>query len=308
MLQYAHLLAIIQRIMKARLPDPAESVRITTYSFRRVGTTVCGVLRTPSLDQVDLGGWAGVPDLAKGSAEGAALMRSWRQSMPHLYCDRRSANEELQKLAHRDMVRELVSFSHQVYGSGVPISWDQLEVAARYKHRSGSSMAEHVRTYVFERLTARRVNVVVQRAFGCMQELKKSFTLRPPVTGGRNPPTVEDGHAQEEEHSPEAIPTMAKKISKKRFLAAGETPAETVFFTTVRGNIIHIRAPGPSWIRLCELRTSRAARPALAEAHVIRFDGKDHARSQKRPFCLICISRSENPEDLSDLVTGDVEP
>ena len=79
-----------------------------------------------------------------------------------------------------------LSFSHQVFGSAAPISWEQLEKAARYRHRSGAPMSDHVKAYVFERLTARRPEVQVGQAFGCMQELKKSFTLRAGPGEGSN--------------------------------------------------------------------------------------------------------------------------
>ena len=296
MLQYSHLTAIIQRLMKTLLPDPSESVKVSTYSFRRVGATLCGILRTSEQDQVDFGGWAGVPELAKGAQESASVMRAWRQSMPHLYCDRRSANEELQKLAHRDMVCELTSLSHQVYGAAVPMSWDQLEIAARHRHKSGGSMAEHIKSYVFERLAQRRAAATVQRAYGCLKELKSSFTLaaKPgvgkPAPGGdvlpaqalvkREPPNLRVGPEE----------PKASSSSDKR---QPEVDLEDFrFFATLRGSVIHCQVPGTSWVKMCESRVSRQLRQPRKLADVLDFGGHSNALTQGRRFCAECLSRA----------------
>ena len=160
-------------------------------------------------------------------------------------------------------------------------------------------MAEHVKTYVFERLTARRAGIVVERAFGCMQELKRSFTLRasgPLVVGSS---LVKPGGSQVESSAPELPASETRKASKRSVSKVGSPPSEPVFFATTRGTVIHVRAPGPAWARLCGLRTSRASRPALSGAQVIEFGGIGRARTQGRRFCEECLARAGCQDDES---------
>ena len=214
--------------------------------------------------------------------------------MPHLYCDRRSANEELQKLAHRDMVQELTSLSHQVYGTAVPMSWDQLEVAARCRHSSGSSMAEHIRTYVFERLAERRTSASIQRAYGCLSELRNSFTL--PRTSAV-PASRKDAFRGSLQALPAEIHERTPKRSKvepggKQAPQAVEAVPDCLFFATARGTVIHIQAPDTAWGKMCESRTARAGRPARSAEDVIEYGGYAKAKLQGRNFCAECAARA----------------
>ena len=133
------------------------------------------------------------------------------------------------------------------------MSWGQLEVAAKHHHRSGTSMAEHVKTYVSERLAQGRTTAKVERASGCMQELKKSFTLS---AGGSNG----TGRQRLSEHDAAAEPflsadpdTSRDRLGRKLRLAAvprpraselEESPGPPVFFSTACGPVTHARAPG----------------------------------------------------------------
>ena len=56
LIDYAHLIGIVQRVASALLPDPAQSVMVTTYSFRRYASTFCSIAGTSPPDQVDFGG------------------------------------------------------------------------------------------------------------------------------------------------------------------------------------------------------------------------------------------------------------
>ena len=99
-------------------------------------------------------------------------------------------------------------------------------------------------------------------------------------------------------------PSSPRPVSKKK-RASSEvaTIAEPVFFSTVRGTLVHVQAPGKAWVRLCELGTSRAARPPLKGAHVIEFGGIGRARTQGRPFCTECLTRAGLDDMIGELTS-----
>ena len=61
------------------------------------------------------------------------------------------------------------------------------------------------------------------------------------------------------------------------------------FFQTLRGTVMHVRAPGKAWTRLCSLKTARAAE---AFTDVVELGNFDKAKTQGRPFCSTCMSRA----------------
>lgn len=149
-------------------------------TFRMYASTFCSLVGTPPTDQVDFGGWAGVPDLAKHSASGTEVLRAWEQSMPHLYCDRRSANEEKQKLLHKELLSDLLSLASGRHGD-TPVSWETLQLVAATVMRPGVSVVDGLRQTATERVVVAQVGTELSRAFGCSHDLKRAFTMSPPV-------------------------------------------------------------------------------------------------------------------------------
>lgn len=77
-----------------------------------------------------------------------------------------------------------------------------------------------------------------------------------------------------------------------------------MFFSTVRGTMIHACAPGTDWKRLCELRTSMQPRVPFGDELVISFGGYEKARLQGRRFCEECPARSQLSASLAPAVVG----
>ena len=101
------------------MPNPEDAELLQAKCFRRYGGTMVQVMQTPPLEAVSLGGWAGVPDLAKMAPETMELMLAWRRSMPHLYSDRKLEQEELQKIAHVKMLHLAIRAARKLSGKDV---------------------------------------------------------------------------------------------------------------------------------------------------------------------------------------------
>ena len=127
------------------------------------------------------------------------------------------------------------------YGTAVPMSWDQLEAVARRRHSNGSSVADQVKTDVFDRLTQTRAQVLVERAFGCLKELKSSFALGPatqePSSGRRRVslPAVATPVLRACEQKKVQVPADESAPAPKAPEKAPVDPEGLVFYSSVRG-------------------------------------------------------------------------
>ena len=184
------------------------------------------------------------------------------------------------------------------YGTAVPMSWDQLEAVARRRHSSGSSLADQVKTYVFDRLTQTRAQVLVERVFGCLKESKSSFTLGPttqePSSGRRRVslPAVATPVLRACEQKKVQVPADESAPAPKAPEKAPVDPEDLVFYSSVRGTVIHIRAPGDAWVKLCDSRSAKSRQPPLGVEQVIPFGGYTNAQKQERRFCTECLVRA----------------
>jgi hypothetical protein len=292
---------------------------VTAYSFRRYASTFCGIARTPPLDQVDLGGWAGLPDLAKNSASGAEVAKSWKQSMPHLYCDRRSDNEEKQKLLHRDVLAELLAAAARRYGSDVMASWEQLEVVATVLHASGAPTVSVLKDECAMRLVEYRAGLALERAYGCDHDLKRAFTMKLAsalTSAKRGHATVHGGGRAQGTRANGMRSGKLPKLSVQGMAVPGVPAKEVIapindegnegkagfaevvdasnakFFRTARGKVLHALAPGPVPLRLCSIKTARAS--AVIDK-VIECGDYEMAKLLDRRFCDECLRRAGLP-------------
>ena len=90
MMDGSHVGGVIRAVAAGFLPTVFDGVLVKTYGFRRFGTTLAQITKTPAQDLVALGGWAGGPELAKLMTESSELLTAWKRSMPHLYADMRN--------------------------------------------------------------------------------------------------------------------------------------------------------------------------------------------------------------------------
>jgi hypothetical protein len=67
------------------------------------------------------------------------------------------------------------------------------------------------------------------------------------------------------------------------------------FFRTVRGKLMHIRAPGAAIARLC---SPKAARAGDTIGEVIELGNHEVAKTLGRRFCDECLRRAGIPQDL----------
>jgi hypothetical protein len=266
--------------------------------------------------------------------------------MPHLYCDRRSDNEEKQKLLHRDVLAELLEAAAQRYGSNTMASWEQLEIVATTVHASGGPTVSVLRGECAMRLVEYRSGLALERAYGCEHDLKRSFTMKlagtysnakqgsaktqskgraqgTPAHGrcsGKLPklstqagpkgrpvmlgPAGSDGSGLTEackqgSHSTQEVELgVAGCIGNENGGDEGAGFTDVVnagnatFFQTVRGRLLHVRAPGRVPVRLCSLRTARAS---AVIGEVVEHGNYETARALNRRFCDECLRRAGIP-------------
>ena len=141
-MQSRHVQAVMRSVAAAFLPKVAQCTYIQPYSNRRFGGTLCGIVKTPPTDAVDYGGWAGVPELAKVATEASDVLMAWKRSMPHLYSDRRAENEEIQKLLHVSMLKQLVARLCDNSGEPRPASWEAVHAKAQEVEAEDAPVAQ----------------------------------------------------------------------------------------------------------------------------------------------------------------------
>ena len=129
-LEGSHIQAVMRSVAEAFMPDPTQVSLLQNYSNRRFGGTLVVIVKTPPTDAVAYGGWAGVPELAKMATDASEMLMAWKRSMPHLYSDRRSEEEEIQKFLHVELLRRLIVAIPEEGGRPQPATWEVIESTA----------------------------------------------------------------------------------------------------------------------------------------------------------------------------------
>ena len=62
--------------------------------------------------------------------------------------------------------------------------------------------------------------------------------------------------------------------------------AHDLLFQTFRRTVVHVRAPGEGWSRLCSLKTARAVE---VFTEVLEMENFEKAKTQGRSFCSTCL-------------------
>ena len=215
--------------------------------------------------------------------------------MPHLYCDRRSDNEETQKLIHRDLLANLSQASAKLFGKDCPFSWDQAEVVASHTRDDGFSVVAFLKQEVMAELALKRLAQTLVRAFGCHEHIKRSFTMSAPADKLLLVPKKLKASSlslKALKRESASDPVMKKEnavASPKATGTAGELPIfeELLFFSTIKGTLIHCKAPGEAWKQLCLQGKTKREVPA---ANVIEQGNFEQAKQKGAKFCPRCIS------------------
>ncbi len=183
-LESQHIQAVMRSVAKAFMPDPKQAIMIQPYSNRRFGGTLTGITKTPPTDVVAYGGWAGVPELAKVATDATEVLTAWKRSMPHLYSDRRSENEQIQKALHMELLRRLMARLLDLEGYKVPFTWENIERVAMSTGEDGIPVLAAVRTVAMERVADERKDLVDEPLFGAEAERRAQFTVEA-IAGGK---------------------------------------------------------------------------------------------------------------------------
>ncbi len=219
--------------------------------------------------------------------------------MPHLYCDRRSDNEETQKLIHRNLLANLSQVSAKLYGKECPFSWDQAGVVATKTRDDGFSVVAFLRQEVTADLAKKRVSQQLVRAFGCQDELKRTFTMAPPKRDALSAPmkvkssclSLKNLTRKKKQEAPVVVKVEAPPDAGQKAVGAKSagTEEENIFFTTVAGHLIHCRAPGEAWKQLCIYgKTLRV----VLEANVVEVGNFEQAKHHGGRFCPRCLTKA----------------
>ena len=165
-----------------------------------------------------------------------------------------------------------------------------------------------------------RAGLTLERAFGCTHDLKRSFftgrtgdSLARPKRKVIDPPSLAQGAGISDASSSVARQrTVEVAKASRSALASGVdgsvTRGTAEFFSTARGKVMHIRAPGVGVVRLCALKTSRAKDQV---EDVIGLGKYAKAKDQGRRFCAECLRRAGIGKDVQEgpsYVTGGVTP
>ncbi len=304
-MQSAHVQAVMRSVAETFVPDPAQRRLIQPYSNRRFGGTLASITETPPKDIVDYGGWAGVPELAKVMTDATPALNAWKRSMPHRYNDRRNENEELQKLLHIQMIRDLIanvptwdpdneSWVH------APATWDTIAATAARLGEDGVRILTSVRLEAMDTVSKQIRGSTSSSAYGADTPMRRQFQvtlvpvakrprLRPPATL-----TVPlDKRASAKVPGP---PSREKctEVKREGGLPAGASDAAATatdmstreWLMTDRSKYLHcVEMRGELIFTACKWRKGEAARKPVQPERVLWRGNRDEALSMSIDFC-----------------------
>ncbi len=238
---------------------------------------------------MDFWEWAGVPDLAAASNMPAEVTQAWRASMPHLYCDRRQENEEVQKLVHAAVIRVFREIILLEY-SGSPMTWDLLQQIALSKQEDQLCRIQYIIAEAKDRVAALRTGLVEERAYGTQVSLRRRFAVTPSAGQKKKPKVEVHDSAEAVVAQPGSTgPLGGSGPGEAPVQPGGEASLQEVWYVTTRTVKVHLQAAGDEWRPVCLQRRKqyKAADPAT----VTVLGSFEQASEAGRPVCEDCMVR-----------------
>ena len=303
-LESHHIQAVMRAVAAAWLPNANQVLMVQPYSNRRFGGTLASITKTPPTDIVAYGGWAGVPELAKVVTEASEVLMAWKRSMPHRYSDRRSEEEEVQKLLHMHMLRGLLRYITKYDGPKTPASWEAVENIALRSGDEGINIMRMVRTVAMNEVAEIKKDLLSSPVYGVTEQRRRQFTVRFVRSGQIPLPTAKSKKAkeleeasQDQEKSGTATP-LAVQPPKKRKLDDTEATAEgqteeqvpvkatREWVLTARSKYLHcVQQEGEDLFASCHRRKGPKARKPIVDERIYWRGGQAEAVSLRIQFC-----------------------
>ena len=260
---------------------------------------------TPAIDVVDYGGWAGVPELAKVLTDAAPALQAWKRAMPRLYDDRRNENEEIQKLLHIQLLRDLIAESGAASSQAPAATWEEIAATASRTGDDGETILVRVRKPAMDLVATQCATADLTPAFGAERPLRRQFEvlpmaqvkrprLRPPKTNGSSsifsaPPALkpERGHAVAEGLPSQVVAARAEAEPH----SAGDgpdsvKPVQREWVMTLRSKYLHcVETCSDGMYTACRWRKGVASRKPIPEDRVLWRGDREEALTMAMDFC-----------------------
>ena len=255
----------------------SQAALLTSYSWRRVASTLADTCRS-SVEQVNhFGGWAGV--------YGRTDARQLKKSMAHRYCGRRAELEWQAKCEHWHLFRTFMDGAVYSTRAGGPtahqVTWEMLaQAAATPVPDDGPIRLDSARQEAVTFAAACVAQGYREFLYGASEELRpRRFRLTSPAT-----PLITDA------------PERSDQASMGRPVAAPPSPPVLTLIDTMNGfkwvtalagRVTHVRTcDGPPPEILCRHKRGQGHRHLMSAYST--FDGWVDAAGATRPCCGTC--------------------
>ena len=303
-MESSHIQGVMRTVAEAFIPDPLQARMVQPYSNRRFGGTLCTITKTPPTDIIDYGGWAGVPELAKVVTDSTAVLAAWKRSMPHLYSDRRSENEEIQKALHMDMLRGLIlELPEEEEGHTAPATWENVQLVSMRSGDDGVPFLQAVRASAMAAVALEREGIKVLPVFGTQVALRRQFEVR--AVAGKKPVRLVNllGAAAKRARVKPAPSTPVLPEVEQEQVNPEQLPAEPpcempekMWVLTKRSKYLHATStetyrcpvtgdPLEGIFTACKWRKGVAKRVPITEGNVIWRGNRESAVGMRIIFC-----------------------
>ena len=283
-LESAHIQAVMRAVAESFFPEPYQVAMVQPYSNRRFGGTLASITKTPPADIVAYGGWAGVPELAKVVTDSSEVLQAWKRSMPHLYSDRRTEEEEIQKLLHMSMLQGLIGQVAALLGANSPASWVNIENVALQAGADGVNTLWAMRTEAMAEVAKQRQGLSTAPVWGTEAPRRKQFTIE--FIPGAKRPTLGQ-RLMTGAKRPKAVEAAAVEEVKAAEVSTGtETPVRDEWVLTRQSKYLHrIQTSGEHVFTACRWRKGPKSRKPIQESRIIWRGEVGAARSMYIQFC-----------------------
>ena len=224
-----------------------------------------------------------MPEIPKVVTEATSVLTAWKRSMPHLYCDRRRENEQIQKLYHVEVVKQIVAaIEADTELQGKPATWEVMQDAAAGLREDGLEALKWCSVQASEAVRTLRRGLKDEPAFGCNVELRKNFTIVKQRGALPQAAVV----AVKRELTPVAAAPVRAERKRKREAEPLAPQKRDEWFSTVRGQLMHMRKNDEGWQSACHRRKQpRTVKPE----DLIELGSYERAVSMGREFCSDCL-------------------